>query len=186
MLTLVIVTRLRIQQLDFSTYWTLVAGPGNTSSMEYLTIQEPRSSHFRGMDHHQSDSYSRRDDLSRPSRSLGLDGAGSPSDHYHSSPMMTSTTKPRWAPTSSGVYYPVQSAEAPPSLGPISSRQGPSTSIASLLRPAEVEAPKPTDSWSRGQTTSIRPHDSPSKDANALKLPSFNSVGPPALSSQHR
>src|ERR1700761_7911652 len=113
--------------------------------MEYLTIQEPRSSHFRGMEHHQSDSYGSRprDDFSRQARPPTLERDGSPSHFKQSDPGMSDSWRKSSRSinaNSSAFYYPHQPSETSTISAPAVTRPAPS-SIAALLRP--IEQPNP-------------------------------------------
>ena len=56
--------------------------------MEYLTIQDPRTHHFREMDPYSSDAYAvrSRDAMPRPMRAPSFDHVRTPSPNSHRSP----------------------------------------------------------------------------------------------------
>ncbi|KAF2665728.1 hypothetical protein BT63DRAFT_74214 [Microthyrium microscopicum] len=161
--------------------------------MEYLTIQEPRSSYFRGMDHHQADGYGgrSRDDFPRQPRHSDHDrGASSDSYHRIDPVLSTSSSKaPRWAESNGSSFYyphPTESSIAPVS-GSNPARAAPSSSIASLLRPVDQSGQEPgrpsTPEWNHPvQPVPVRPTGQTVQELQAkeeqqpLKLPSFNSV----------
>jgi hypothetical protein len=161
----------------------------NPLSMEYLTIQEPRSTHFRGMEHHQSAYYGGqpRDDYSRQPRS-SLDRSSSPSTLGPIDPAISNPAAKlsRWPAANLSGYY--QHSTSPEQSGTsVSSTGRPAPrSIASLLQPEQADsAPKlkrmSGDEWSSApQSAPVRSvaapaHEPQSKDDRPT-LPSFNAV----------
>jgi len=151
--------------------------------MEYLTIQEPRSTHFRGMEHHQSAYYGSqpRDNFHQPRSST--DRSDSPS-HGPSEPRISGSDSKssRWP--SSGYYQ--QSTSPQQSVTSVPSATQPPRSIASLLQSEQSEpAPKmkrmSSDEWNGApQSAPVRSiaapvHESQPKDDRPT-LPSFNAV----------
>jgi hypothetical protein len=161
--------------------------------MEYLTIQDPRTHHFREMDPYQSDAYGirSRDAMPRPMRAPSFDPVRTPSPNSHRSPngANPSSDWQRWPqshgppPTSNNSRPPPQFSNPAPAQAVYARVEPPTTSGPSNGASAYSPMKHSPPGWTHPvQPIPVRPSAQTvqvlqaNEEQQSCKLPSFNSV----------